>query len=159
MQSTRNVEIWVGIFVALSIAALLMLSMKVSHLGSFLAEPGYTVTARFENIGGLKIKSPVKMSGVVVGRITNISYNDDSYQAIITMNINPQYRKIPIDSGVSIFTAGLLGEQYVDLGVGGDEEFMSDGDEFDPGLTQSAIIVEKLVGEFLLNMASTDTNK
>ncbi|MDM8565643.1 outer membrane lipid asymmetry maintenance protein MlaD [Candidatus Halobeggiatoa sp. HSG11] len=159
MQSTRNIEIWVGIFVALGIVALLMLSMKVSHLGNLLAEQGYTVTAQFENIGGLKVKSPVKMSGVLVGRITNISYDDDSYQAIVTMNIDSKYRKIPIDSSPSVFTAGLLGEQYVDLGVGGDEEFLVDGDEFDPGLTQSAIIVEKLVGEFLLNMASKDTSE
>ncbi len=157
MQSTRNVEIWVGIFVVLGISALLMLSMKVSHLGNLFAKQGYTITARFENIGGLKVKSPVKMSGVLVGRVTNISFNDESYQAIVVLNIESKYNKIPIDSDTSIFTAGLLGEQYVGLGPGGDEEFLVDGDELDPGLTQSAVIVEKLIGKFLYNMAAKGT--
>jgi len=159
MQSTRNVEIWVGIFVLLGIAALLMLSMKVSHLGNIFAKQGYTITARFENIGGLKIKSPVKMSGVLVGRVTDVVFDNEYYQAIVTMNIQPQYNKISVESTASIFTSGLLGEQYIGLGPGGGEEFLADGGELDPGLTQSAVIVEKLIGKFLYNMAAKGTTK
>jgi len=145
----RNVEIGVGIFVALGFAALFMLAMKVSHLGDVFAAKGYTVTARFDNIGGLKVKSPVKMGGVRIGRITNISYDDELYQAIVTMHIDPQYQKIPIDSSTSIFTAGLLGEQYIGLEAGGEEEYLVDEDQLDPGLTQSAVILEQLISQFL----------
>ncbi len=157
MQSTRNVEIWVGIFVALGVAALLMLSMKVSNLGNLFAEQGYTITAQFGNIGGLKIKSPVKMSGVLVGRVTNVSFDNEYYQAIVTMNIESKYNKIPIDVSASILTAGLLGEQYIGLDTVGGDEFLVDGDGIDPGLTQSAVIVEKLISRYLYNMASKAT--
>jgi phospholipid/cholesterol/gamma-HCH transport system substrate-binding protein len=154
MQSTRTLEIWVGIFVAVGFAALLMLSMKVSHLGSFFADEGYAVKANFENIGGLKVKSPVKMSGVRIGRVSNIQFDDDAYQAIVTMDIERQYSKIPIDASASIFTAGLLGEQYIGLKAGAEEEYLTDGDEIDSALTQSAIILEQLIGQFGLNMAA-----
>jgi len=158
MQSTRSVEIWVGIFVALGFAALLMLSMKVSHLGDLFAEQGYAVTAEFNNIGGLKVKSPVKMSGVRIGRVTDIRYDDDIYKAIVTVHIEPQYNKIPTETTVSIFTAGLLGEQYIGLDAGGDEEYLTAGDQFDPGLTQSAVVLEQLIGQFLYNSAATGTS-
>jgi phospholipid/cholesterol/gamma-HCH transport system substrate-binding protein len=184
MQSNRTLEIWVGIFVALGFAALLMLSMKVSHLGDLFAEQGYTVTAKFDNIGGLKIKSPVKMSGVRIGRIAEIRYDDDNYQAIVTMLIDPQYDKIPYDSSAAIYTAGLLGEQYIGLTAGTgiddweddedeelDEEsedssdevaetkyYLKDGDQLNPGLTQSAMILEQLIGQFIYNMAAKDSN-
>ncbi|HHB92029.1 MAG TPA: outer membrane lipid asymmetry maintenance protein MlaD [Thioploca sp.] len=159
MQSTRNMEIWVGIFVALGIAALLMLSIKVSHLGNLFAKQGYTITAQFENIGGLKVKSPVKMSGVLIGRVTDISFDNEYYQAIVTMNIESKYNKIPIDVSASILTAGLLGEQYIGLDTVGGDEFLVNGDKIDPGLTQSAVIVEKLIGKFLYNMASKNAVK
>ncbi|RKZ36072.1 MAG: outer membrane lipid asymmetry maintenance protein MlaD [Gammaproteobacteria bacterium] len=156
MQSTRSVEIWVGIFVALGFAALLMLSMKVSHLGDLFAEQGYAVTAEFNNIGGLKVKSPVKMSGVRIGRVTDIRYDDDIYKAIVTVHIEPQYDKIPTETTVSIFTAGLLGEQYIGLDAGSDEEYLTAGDQFDPGLTQSAVVLEQLIGQFLYNSGGTN---
>ena len=155
MQSRKSVEIWVGIFVALGIAALLILSMKVSHLGDVFADEGYTITAKFDNIGGLKVKSPVKMGGVRIGRVTNISFDDTEYMAIITMQIEGQYTKIPIDSSASIFTAGLLGEQYIGLDAGGEDEYFENNGEIDSGLTQSAIILEKLIGQFLYNMANS----
>ncbi|HIE02369.1 MAG TPA: outer membrane lipid asymmetry maintenance protein MlaD [Thiotrichaceae bacterium] len=178
MQSNRTLEIWVGIFVALGFAALLMLSMKVSHLGDLFAEQGYAITARFDNIGGLKVKSPVKMSGVRIGRIADIRYDDDKYQAIVTMQIDPQYDKIPYDSSTAIYTAGLLGEQYIGLAAGTglddwDEEdedlsdssddapeekyYLKDGDQLNPGLTQSAVILEQLIGQFIYNTAAKDS--
>lgn len=179
MQSNRTLEIWVGIFVALGFLALLMLSMKVSHLGDLFAEQGYAVTAKFDNIGGLKVKSPVKMSGVRIGRIADIRYDNDNYQAIVTMQIDPQYNKIPYDSAAAIYTAGLLGEQYIGLTAGtglddwDDEEdedldessddapekkyYLKHGDQLNPGFTQSAVILEQLIGQFIYNMAAKDS--
>lgn len=154
MQSSRTIEIWVGIFFAVGLAALFMLSMKVSHLGDLFADSGYTLKASFQNIGGLKVKSPVKMGGVRIGRVSSIRYDDEYYQAIVTLNIESQYQKIPTDTGASIYTAGLLGEQYIGLDAGGEEEYFTDGDELDAGLTQSAVILEQLIGQFLYNTAA-----
>jgi phospholipid/cholesterol/gamma-HCH transport system substrate-binding protein len=154
MQSSRTIEIWVGIFFAVGLAALFMLSMKVSHLGDLFADSGYTLKASFQNIGGLKVKSPVKMGGVRIGRVSSIRYDDEYYQAIVTMNIESQYQKIPTDTGASIYTAGLLGEQYIGLDAGGEEEYFTDGDELDAGLTQSAVILEQLIGQFLYKTAA-----
>jgi len=151
MQSTKTVEIAVGIFVVLGFLALLMLSMKVSRLSEAFADKGYTVIVKFENIGGLTIKSPIKMSGVRVGRVANIVYDDENYQAVVNMQIEPRYQKIPIDTSASIYTAGLLGEQYIGLEPGAEDVYLADNSEIDPGLTQSAIILEQLVGQFLYN--------
>jgi len=156
MQSRKSVEILVGIFAALGIAALFILSMKVSHLGDVFADEGYTIVAKFDNIGGLKVKSPVKMGGVRIGRVTNISFDDTDYQAIVTMQIEKQYTKIPTDTSASIFTAGLLGEQYLGLDAGGEEEYFENNGELDPGLSQSAVILEQLIGQFLYNMAGKE---
>lgn len=157
MQSSRTIEIWVGIFVAIGFAALFMLSMKVSHLGDFFADEGYAVIAEFDNIGGLKVKSPVKMGGVRIGRVTDIRFSDESYQAIVTMQIDSQYRRIPVDSMASIFTAGLLGEQYIGLEVGVEDDYLSP-DENQLEETQSAIILEQLIGKFLYSMAAGDSD-
>ena len=151
-MQTRKIEIWVGIFVTLGFAALLVLSMKVSSLASFQSGRGYAVQAKFQNIGGLKVKSPIKMSGVRIGRISRIEFDDVRYQAVVTMQIEPQFGKIPTDTTASIFTAGLLGEQYIGLEAGGEEEYLAEGDELD--LTQSAIILEQLIGQFLFKTAA-----
>jgi phospholipid/cholesterol/gamma-HCH transport system substrate-binding protein len=129
--------------------------MKVSHLGDIFADKGYTIIAKFDNIGGLKVKSPVKIGGVHIGRVTNIRFDEIDYQAVVTMKIEGQYNKIPTDSSASILTAGLLGEQYIGLDAGGEEEYFHNNGELDPGLTQSAVILEKLIGQFLYNMASS----
>jgi phospholipid/cholesterol/gamma-HCH transport system substrate-binding protein len=151
-MQTRKVEIWVGIFVTVGFVALFVLSMKVSHLGSFRSDKGYTIQAKFQNIGGLKVKSPIKMSGVRIGRVSEIAFDDTRFQAIVSMQIDPQFAKIPTDTTASIFTAGLLGEQYISLEPGGEEEYLAEGDELD--LTQSAVILEQLIGQFLLKAAS-----
>jgi len=151
-MQTRKVEIWVGIFVTLGFVALFILSMKVSSLASFQSDKGYTVQAKFQNIGSLKVKSPVKMSGVRIGRVSEITFDDVRYQAIVFMQIDPKFTKIPTDTTASIFTAGLLGEQYIGLEAGGEEEYLAEGDELD--LTQSAVILEQLIGQFLFKAAA-----
>ncbi len=152
MLQSRTVEIGVGAFVALGLAALLMLAMKVSNLADDSRGRGYTVTARFDNVGGLKVRSPVTMSGVRIGRVTGISFDSDLYVAVVEMSIAPQYDRIPADTSASIFTAGLLGEQYIGLDAGGGEAFLADGDEID--LTQSALVLEQVIGQFLYSKAA-----
>ena len=151
MGTTRTVEIAVGLFTAAGILALFFLAMEVANLAEYGKSDGYRVTARFDNVGGLKIRSPVTMAGVRVGRVTNIEFDDDTYEAVVQMTIASKYDKLPRDTAASILTAGLLGEQYVGLEPGGADEVLRDGDEIK--LTQSALILERLVGQFLFNVA------
>ena len=151
-MSTKGLEIGVGIFVALGLAALLMLAMKVSNLAESSGEDGYEIKARFDNIGGLKVRSPVTMAGVRIGRVSSISFDNQTYEAVVTMNIRPQYDRLPRDTSASIFTAGLLGEQYVGLEPGGDDRFLKEQDEIT--LTQSAVVLEQVIGQFLYNRAA-----
>lgn len=156
MKISRSIEITVGLFVALGLAALLMLAMKVSNRAE-LSNGGssYEVVARFENIGGLKVRSPVKMGGVRIGRVKAIGYDSKKYQATVHMTIESQYDKIPTDTTFSIFTSGLLGEQYVGLEPGGEETYIKDGDEISIKNTQEALVLEKALGQFLYNKASS----
>ena len=151
MAQTRNVEIGVGVFVSLGMAALFVLAMKVSNLAESTGGDGYRVQARFDNVGGLKVRSPVTMSGVRVGRVSRISFDDQQYVAVVTMEIGAEYDRIPIDTSASIYTAGLLGEQYVGLEAGGEERFLAEGGEIT--LTQSALLLEQVVGQFLYSQA------
>ena len=151
MHNTKTVEIIVGLFVALGLAALFMLAMKVSNLSTFSGDDGYVVTARFENIGGLKVRSPVTVAGVRIGRISNIGFDNTTYEAVVSMNISSDYNTLPTDTSASIFTAGLLGEQYVALEPGGDEKYLQQGGEV--RLTQSAIVLEQVIGQFLYSQA------
>jgi len=151
---SHSIEVWVGIFVTLGLAALLMLALKVSHLGSLFTEAGYSVSARFQNIGSLKVKAPVKMAGVRVGRVSAIDFDDQLYQAVVIMDIEQQYDKIPIDTSAAILTAGLLGEQYIGLEAGAEEAYLTDNSEIMSGLTQSAVILEQMIGQFLYQTAA-----
>jgi phospholipid/cholesterol/gamma-HCH transport system substrate-binding protein len=150
-MESRSVEITVGAFVAIGFAALLMLAMKVSNLSELGSRAGYEVTARFDNIGGLKVRSVVSMAGVRIGRVSAIRFDDRTYEAVVTLAIEPQYNRIPSDSTASIYTAGLLGEQYIGLEAGAEEEFLGPGAAI--GLTQSAVILEQLIGQFLYSKA------
>ncbi|MBL1293504.1 MAG: outer membrane lipid asymmetry maintenance protein MlaD [Thiotrichales bacterium] len=150
----RMTEIAVGLFVAAGIGALVMLAMKVSNLGAFSDTEGYIVNARFENIGGLKVRSPVRLGGVRVGRVNAINYDQDRYEAVVEMTIADGYDRLPIDTAANIFTSGLLGEQYIGLEPGAEEEYLGSGDVIE--LTQSAIIIEQLIGRFLLNEAGSE---
>lgn len=151
MEQSRTVQIWVGVFVALGLVSLFMLAMKVSNISSLTDQEGYELKAHFENIGGLKVRSPVTMAGVVIGRVSSIDFDKDTYEAVVSMTIDYHYDNIPEDTTASIFTAGLLGEQYIGLEAGGSEDFMKPGKKFK--LTQSAVVLEKLIGQFLVSKA------
>lgn len=144
-------EVWVGIFVVAGLAALTMLAFRVGNLTAADVVDGYKVKAHFENIGGLKVKSPVTMAGVRVGRVSQISFDSERYQAIVVLNIDGRHNKVPKDTSAAILTSGLLGEQYVGLDAGGAPDYLREGDKI--ALTQSAIVLEKLVGQFLFNQA------
>ena len=147
MVNRKSIEIWVGIFVAAGVAALAALALRVGNLTTGDVVNGYRLEARFEGIGSLKVKSPVTMAGVRIGRVTEIRLDPDSYQALVVMNIDGRFNKIPADSSASILTSGLLGEQYVELEPGGAEEMLKAGDRVK--LTQPAMVLEKLVGRVL----------
>jgi len=151
-MESRKLEVTVGLFVIFGLVALLILAMKVSNLSELGGGDGYEVSARFDNIGGLKVRSSVSMGGVKVGRISTIAFDSHTYEAVVTMDIDKQYDKIPSDTTASIYTAGLLGEQYIGLDAGGEEEYLAPGDSIT--LTQSAVILEKLIGQFLYNQAN-----
>lgn len=151
-MNTRTVEIGVGLFVAAGMAALFMLAMQVSNLSSLGSGGGYHITATFENIGGLKVRSPVTVSGVRVGRVEKIDYDLKTFQAVVSMNIEDAYRGFPEDTSAAIFTAGLLGEQYVALEPGGSMTNLEDGGRIQ--LTQSALVMEQIIGQFLYSMAA-----
>ena len=153
-MTSRGMEITVGLFVALGLAALLVLAMKVSNLSEVAGGEGYTVTAEFDNVGGLKVRSPVTMAGVRVGRVSDISFNDEAYVAEVTMSIDGAFSRIPTDSSASIYTAGLLGEQYIGLEAGGEDAFLKDRDQTE--LTQSAMVLEQVIGQFLYSQASKE---
>ena len=146
-MTTRITEIWVGIFVAAGLAAVFMLAMKVSNLSTYTGDEGYEVTARFEDVSGLKVRSPVTMSGVRIGRVKRIEFDDQALQAVVVMEIEPHHNLLPKDTSASIYTAGLLGEKYVGLEAGGDENNLIQGDEIK--LTQDSLVLEKLIGQFV----------
>ena len=143
------VEIIVGLFVIAGVVALLFLSLKVSNLNSVAVTDPYQVNARFDNIGSLKVRAPVTMAGVKIGRVNEIRLDSASYQAEVVMDISGEYKNLPIDSSASINTQGLLGEQFVSLEPGGQQEYLANGDHI--RLTQSAVVLENLIGELLFS--------
>ncbi|TAK91482.1 MAG: outer membrane lipid asymmetry maintenance protein MlaD [Burkholderiaceae bacterium] len=147
----KSIDFLVGLFIVLGFVALLFLSLKAGNLGSFNVVGSYPVQAKFDNIGGLKLRSPVKSSGVVVGRITEIKFDDKTFQAVVTMSLENRYH-FPKDTSAKILTAGLLGEQYVGLEAGGDEKSLAAGDHVP--FTQSAVVLENLISQFLYNKAA-----
>jgi phospholipid/cholesterol/gamma-HCH transport system substrate-binding protein len=154
MQHTSTQDTLVGLFVASGILGLFFLAMQVSNLSSFVNEDSYTITARFENSGGLKVKSPVSAAGVKIGRVTAISFDPKTYESVVKMSINSKYNTIPDDTTASIFTAGLLGEQYVNLDAGGSDTPLKNNGKIE--ITQSAIILEKALGQFLFKSAAEE---
>ena len=151
MRNTRVIEIVVGIFIAAGMTALFLLAMQVSNLSNRGSGESYAITAAFENIGGLKVRSPVTVSGVRVGRVDAIDYDSTSFEAVVTLRIDKAYSSFPEDTSASIFTAGLLGEQYIALEPGGSEVNLVEGDHIQ--LTQSALVMEQVVGQFLYSAA------
>ena len=145
------IDLWVGIFVALGFAGLLFLALKVGNLASFSTAQTYQIHAKFANIGGLKVRAPVKSAGVVVGRVADIRFDNESYEAIVSMNLDTGYQ-FPRDTTAKILTSGLLGEQYIGLEAGGDGVMLKTGDRL--RLTQSAVVLENLISQFLFSKAA-----
>jgi len=148
-MNSRAIEILVGLFMLLFLAAMFILSMKVSNLTSLTSTQGYTLIAKFENVGGLKERASVAASGVRVGEVTNIAYDPETFEASVTLSIDESYASFPMDTTASIYTAGLLGEQYIGLDPGAEDDVLQDSDEIT--LTQSAIVLERLIGQVLFS--------
>jgi len=153
-MTSRKIEIWVGFFIAAAIAAFFMLAMSVSNISSYGGGEQYTIKARFDNVGGLKVRSPVSAGGVRIGRVTEIEYSSETYEAIVSMAIEVQYNKFPLDTAASILTSGLLGEQFVGFEPGAEEDYLKEGDTID--LTQSALVLEQIIGQFLYSQADDE---
>lgn len=151
-----TLDLWVGIFVAAGVAALIGLAMKVGNLTSDQIGDTYTVTAAFENIGGLKARAPVKSAGVVVGRVDSIEFDNETFEALVTLKIDKHYN-FPKDTFANIYTSGLLGEQYIGLDAGGEEAVLKNGDKITH--TQDAVVLEKMISQFLYNKASEGGDK
>ncbi|MGD8573563.1 MAG: outer membrane lipid asymmetry maintenance protein MlaD [Gammaproteobacteria bacterium] len=152
MKQTRTVEISTGLFIFLGLAALFFLVTQTTNIRAYGTGDTYQVTARFTNVGSLKVRAPVRMAGVTIGRVTAVKFDAQRLDAEVTMAIDSKYDKIPADTSASILTEGLLGGQYVGLEPGGAEESLKDGDRIE--FTQSAIVLEQLIGRYLFNQAS-----
>ncbi len=155
-MSRKLLDLWVGFFVALGLAAVLFLALKVGNLSAANFSETYSLTAKFVNIGGLKVRAPVKSAGVVVGRVAEIRFDPETYEAVVTFTVDGRYR-FPKDTFALILTAGLLGEQYIGLDPGGDEKMLKNGDVI--AKTQSAVVLEKLISQFMFNKASEGPNE
>ncbi|MDH5602148.1 MAG: outer membrane lipid asymmetry maintenance protein MlaD [Gammaproteobacteria bacterium] len=153
-MNTRKTEVLVGLFIAAGLAALFMLAMKVSNLNIYSNEAGYEITANFENVSGLKVKSAVTMAGVRIGRVSDISFDPENFEAVVKIRIENKYNTLPKDTTASIYTAGLLGEKYIGLEAGGDEENLKDQDKLK--LTQSSLVLEKLISRFVDSFIDKD---
>jgi phospholipid/cholesterol/gamma-HCH transport system substrate-binding protein len=147
----KTIDVWVGLFVLLGGASLLFLALKAGNMSTLSFSQTYAVTGKFDNIGGLKPQAPVKSAGVVVGRVGDIRFDDKSYQALVTLDMEPGY-KFPKDSSLKILTAGLLGEQYIGIEPGGDTKNLVDGDRI--SRTQSATVLEDLINQFIYSKAA-----
>lgn len=151
MQNANTQDTLVGLFVAAGIAGLFFLALQVSNLSSFSSHDSYTITAHFQNSGGLKVKSPVSAAGVKIGQVSAITFDPKNFESVVKMSIDSKYNSLPDDTTASIFTAGLLGEQYVSLEPGGSEEYLHNDGKIE--ITQPAIILEKAIGQFLFKSA------
>ena len=150
-MTRSTIDLWVGIFVAIGLGALLFLALKVGNLASFSTAETYQIEARFSNIGGLKVRAPVKSAGVVVGRVADIGFDNEAFEAVAIFTLDARYR-FPRDTSAKILTSGLLGEQYIGLEAGADERMLKNGERL--RLTQSAVVLENLIGQFFTSKAA-----
>ena len=146
MMSRKELDLWVGVFVAIGIGAMMFLALKVANLSSFSAAETYQIEAKFDNIGGLKVRAPVKSAGVVVGRVNGVRFDNETFEAVVSMSVDGRFQ-FPKDTSAKILTSGLLGEQYVGLAAGGDSVSLKSGDTLK--ITQSAVVLENLISQFL----------
>jgi len=152
-MTREKTDFWVGLFILLGLIALVFLALRAGNMSSFSFAPTYQVTAHFDNIGGLKVRAPVKSSGVVVGRVAAIGFDNQRYQAAVTLDMEQAY-EFPSDSSASILTSGLLGEQYIGLTPGGEDKMLAQGGEIQ--FTQSAVVLEELISKFLYSSAEKE---
>jgi phospholipid/cholesterol/gamma-HCH transport system substrate-binding protein len=157
MQQTRSVELGTGLFVMLGLAALFFLTTQTTGSNTFSGAETFKVSARFENVGSLKDRAPVAMSGVTIGRVVSVRFDPEQLNAEVIFEIDKQYNQIPDDSDASILTAGLLGSQYIGLQAGGSEEYLQEGSEI--LFTQSAIVIENLIGKYLFNQGADSSEE
>ncbi|RTZ43258.1 outer membrane lipid asymmetry maintenance protein MlaD [Candidimonas sp. SYP-B2681] len=150
-MTREKTDFWVGLFVVLGAMALVFLALQAGNMNSFSFAPTYKVQAHFDNLGGLKVRAPVKSSGVVVGRVASIGFDNERFQAVATLELEQQYN-FPSDSSASILTSGLLGEQYIGLTPGGEDKMLEQNSEIQ--YTQSAVVLEELISKFLYSSAS-----
>ena len=150
-MNRSTIDLWVGIFVVMGFVALIFLALRVGNLASFSTGQTYRIEAKFGNIGGLKVRAPVKSAGVVVGRVVDVRFDNESYEAVVLMDIEQAYQ-FPRDTTAKVLTSGILGEQYVGLEAGGDAKMLAAGDRL--RLTQSAVVLENLISQFLFNKAA-----
>lgn len=153
MMGRKAIDIWVGLFVLVGLGALFFLALRVAASSTFSDGEGYRVQAYFENIGSLKVRAPVRSAGVVVGRVESIRFDNDNFEAAVSLNLDKRF-SFPKDSSAKVLTSGLLGEQYVGLTAGGDMVDLKAGDTIK--ITQSAIVLENLIGQFLYSKAAGD---
>jgi phospholipid/cholesterol/gamma-HCH transport system substrate-binding protein len=154
MRKSRTLNLGTGTFVLLGFAALFFLTTQTTSRGlSFLSPPHYEVTAKFDNIGDLKVGSPISMSGVEIGRVVKIDFDESEYKAVVLLRLNARYDKIPTDSDASIYTQGLLGGKFIGLTAGGADTYLKDKDQID--FTQSAFVLEKLIGQVFANFTKS----
>ena len=151
-MTREKTDFWVGLFVLLGAIALVFLALRAGNMSSFSFAPTYQVQAYFDNLGGLKVRAPVKSSGVVVGRVSGISFDNERYQAMVTLDLESEY-EFPTDSSISILTSGLLGEQYIGVTPGGEDKMLAQGNTVQ--YTQSAVVLEELISKFLYSSAGS----
>lgn len=151
MKNSRWIEVSVGFFIVVGILAMLALVLKTSNFSNYSYDQTYTITAAFDNVSGLKKRSSVSIGGVNIGRVTDISIDKETFEAVVKMEIDSQYNEIPEDSSVAVYTAGLLGEKYISIEVGGSPDFLQQDSR--ASLTQSSIVLEKLISQFLFSKA------
>jgi phospholipid/cholesterol/gamma-HCH transport system substrate-binding protein len=156
MMARKTLDLWVGVLVVIGFGALLFLAMKVANLSAFTGGASYQIKAKFDNIGGLKVRAPVKSAGVVVGRVSEIHFDNQTFEAVVTMSIGSSYQ-FPKDTSAKILTSGLLGEQFIGLAAGGDSANAKDGDTLK--ITQSAVVLENLISQFLYSKAAEGNDK
>ena len=152
-MAKKRTEVLVGVFVLLGIFALVFLALRAANLSSFSTVKGYQVRARFDNIGGLKVRAPVKSAGVVVGRVQEMHFDNERFQASVTLALDKRFQ-FPKDTAASILTSGLLGEVYIGLDAGGDDKKLENNDRI--AITQSAVVLERLIGQFLFSKAQEE---
>ena len=153
----KLIEIWVGLFIFLSILAFSLLAIKVSGLSDFISHDSYILTATFDNLGGLKVRAPVMLAGVKIGQVSSIKLDNNQFKAVVSMNIDSDQQNLPIDTSASILTQGLLGANYIALNPGFEHEFLKHGAEI--AETHSALVLEELIGQFLFSFKHSERGK